>query len=186
MGKRADARPEISGKLLSMVKEAQATVGKAAKHVEVAPTRPQASPARVRASRLEPAAEDRPGPAPREASPAPMPHVGAESTTPAPMSIQSTPVKSPDVKRLRSECSESSGASLPSLPSFSSNSGGGVVHGLDSQTTLDMAEYFSQLRLSGPTLCRVRHVASKLCLIGTSKDPRISEVWQRTPCDTFP
>ena len=156
MGKRAEARPEISGKVLNMVKEAQAAVGKVPH--EAKPTRPQASPARVRVSCLSPE-DDGPGPAvpvvsevPQKESPAPKPHAGSEAATPVPMSIQSTPVKSPEVKRLRSECSESSRSSLPSLPSFSSKSGGGVVHGLDSQTTLDMAEYFSQMRLSGLTI----------------------------------
>ena len=161
MGKRADVRPEISGKLLNMVKEAQATLGKTPKHAEVSAPRPQASPARVREPCLKPqdgpvAAAPAPaaGEAPQAATPASMQGVVSGPGTPVPMSIQSTPVKSPEVKRLRSGSSASLSSepsmSLPSLPSFSGKSD--RLHGLDSQTTLDMAEYFSQLRLSGPTI----------------------------------
>ena len=49
MGKRAECRPDVSSKLLDMVKEAKATVGKAARF--------QASPARTRVADLQPAAE---------------------------------------------------------------------------------------------------------------------------------
>ena len=157
MGKRAVARPDISGRLLDMVKEAQATVGKTPKHAEVSASRPQASPARVREPCLKlqdgpEAAAPAAGEAPLAATP--MQNVASGPATPAPMSIQSTPVKSPEVKRLRSESSLSVSTeptpSLPSLPSFSGKSD--RLHGLDSQTTLDMAEYFSQLRLSGPNV----------------------------------
>ena len=141
MGKRAESRPEISGRLLDVVNEARAAVGKELKP-KPANTRPQASPARIR----KPAAADA-----AVTTAADAPGISTVQLTPAPMSVQSTPVKSPDFKKLRSGTSEcTSEMSLPSLPSFSGkSSSSGMQHGLDSQTTLDMAEYFSQMRVSG-------------------------------------
>ena len=57
------------------------------------------------------------------------------------------------------------------------------MHGLDSQTTLDMGEYFSQMRLSGLMSCNTAACATCLDLsfhVGPWQDHRILEVWQRT------
>ena len=137
MGKRAESRPEISDRLVAMVQDAKASLG-TAKNGE-ASVRPQASPARLRKA-----------PETTIATPAPEQKPTPAQSTPGPMSMQSTPVKSPDLKKLKSTISETSSSQLPSLPSFSSKSDASTkLHGLDSQTTLDMAEYFSQMRLSG-------------------------------------
>ena len=140
MGKRAEARPEISDRMRRLVDEAKLAVGEVSK-TSCAASRPQASPARAKhvGSLAECAPKQSPTATPAAASPVPM-------------SAKSTPVKSPDLKRFRSETSDGSSSStnLPSLPSFSGvDSGSQKIHGLDSQTTLDMAEYFSQLKISG-------------------------------------
>ena len=149
MGKRAEHRPEISQKLLGMVSEAKSMLGQctdanADLKAGKASPRPQATP--VRSSKVAALPEGEA--APVSGSPA-VPRQGLESPAAVPMSIQSTPVKSPDLKRLKSN--ETTCSTLPSLPSYSTSKSSGI-HGLDSKTTLDMQEYFSQMRLSGRML----------------------------------
>ena len=133
--KRAESRPEISDRLMDMVKDAKASLGTAKPTEASEHVRPQASPARLRKAPQTIVEQPKQTPA---------------QSTPGPASMQSTPVKSPDLKKLKSTISETSSSQLPSLPSFSSKSDASTkLHGLDSQTMLDMADYFSQMRLSG-------------------------------------
>ena len=75
MGKRGESRPEISGKVLDVVAAARAALGKPVPKAE--PPRPLATPARSDAA------------------------IAGPQASPPPMSVQSTPVKSPDMKRMK-------------------------------------------------------------------------------------
>ena len=71
----------------------------------------------------------------------------------SPMSVASTPIKSPELKRLRSVASEggSSSGTIPSLPSFSAstNDDDEKVHRLDTATTISLGTYMKNLAIEG-------------------------------------
>ena len=137
MGKRGESRPEISKGVQDAVLQARAALGKA----KPAPARPLATP--TRASGAPPQPDD------TEAVSTPVAKTG---TNASPMSVQSTPVKSPDLKRYRSVDSNASdhSSSVPPLPSFTSDRSS-LPRNPDSSTTLGLTDYFmSTLNLEGP------------------------------------
>ena len=107
MGKRAEARPDISSKLLGMVSEVKAMMGKDGKQdpkTSKASPRPQATP--VRSSKatalLDGDSQGEGADATAKTQTKPEPQAANASPAAVPMSLQSTPVKSPDLKRLKS------------------------------------------------------------------------------------
>ena len=138
MRKRPEAsKPQISDKTLAIIQQARAC------HHKPAP-KPMATPARS-ATPL-PVAE---GTVEAPSTPAQLP---GESQAATPMSTQtvgSSPVKSPEVKRLKSECSLSA-SEVPSLPSFKESVEPAALHHSDSATTLSLTEYYmNKMRISG-------------------------------------
>ena len=130
MGKRGDARPDVSDKILDQVAAARAALGKARPQ----PKRPQATPARSTTS--GPTTLDAPATSASQASP---------------MSTKSTPLRSPDLKRLKSVDTEGSFQSIPSLPSYlTTKSGSG--HNPDSSSTLGLSQ-LGRLNLGGLNQC---------------------------------
>ena len=125
MGKRAECRPDISGKVLDLVAEARAALGKAPQPKPA--SRPLATPVR------------------------------SEAAAPSPMSMQSTPMRSPDLKRMKhveeasqtqSVVNEMSNA-VPPLPSFAASSpNSSALRNPDSCTTLGLSE-LAKLSLGG-------------------------------------
>ncbi|CAE7484617.1 unnamed protein product [Symbiodinium sp. CCMP2592] len=74
----------------------------------------------------------------------------ADNPKPSPMSIASTPMKSPVSKKLKGSIgsTESLASSVPSLPSFSGSSASDRrPHHSDSATTLSLGGYFQSMRL---------------------------------------
>ena len=118
MGKRAETRPEVSTKYLNLVAEARAALGKAQPSK---PSRPQPSPARASASASVSRGNIMETPPPADAPEAPM-------------SIDSTPLKSPQLKRMKSV-----EGVIPPLPSQPSKLIDG--HHPDSSSTLGYSEY---------------------------------------------
>ena len=125
MGKRGECRPDISGKVLDVVAEARAALGKAQPKPA---TRPLATPVR------------------------------SEAAAPSPMSsVQSTPLKSPALKRMKhvEEASQTQSVekeasnAVPPLPSFASSSpNSNELRNPDSSTTLGLSE-LARLSLGG-------------------------------------
>ena len=151
MGKRGETRPDISKDVQDAVLRARAALGKA----KPAPARPLATP--TRASGAPPIPDT-------EAVSTPAQKTGTSGT---PMSVQSTPVKSPDLKKFRSvesigsdKSSESS--AVPPLPSFTSDRSS-LPRNPDSSTTLGLTDYFmSTLNLQGPNFeLRCRYMSLK-------------------------
>ena len=104
-----------------------------------APPRPQATPARAAST-----------PAPEPKTPEQAPNSTPSSRpppAPSPMSTSSTPLKSPDAKRLRGASTTSLGLSeVPSLPSFSGSGSSKPKHS-DSSTTISLNQYMAEMNL---------------------------------------
>ena len=152
MRKRPElAKPQVSDKTLAVIQQARACYNKPAPS-----PKPQATPAR--SATPPPAAEA------NLDVPAPPPATPAQPNQVTPMSVQtsaSTPLKSPEVKRRKSDSSLSA-SEVPSLPSFKTTveTTTNPRHS-DSATTLSLTEYYlNKMKLSGQILpCLLNAVA---------------------------
>ena len=127
MGKRHEAaKPAVSGKTWSIIEQARARCNKPAPSPS---PKPVATPTR---------SETRvPGVAATEPSTPANPPARCQVT---PMSTLTTPVKSPDLKRLKAASPSTS--EVPSLPSFKSAESNEHPRHSDSATTLSLTEYY--------------------------------------------
>ena len=128
MRKRQEARPAVSDRTMSVIEQARAKLNKASPGAPA--PKPLATPSRslTPPPRPEPKAGDTP------------PNVRTGDS--APTSVQtgaSTPLKSPDLKRLKPS-SELAG-SIPSMPSFQSGTSSENPRHSDTATTLSLSEY---------------------------------------------
>ena len=150
MRKRPEAgKLQVSDKTLAVIQRARAC------HNKPAPSlKPLATPARSLTP--PPVAEGSVHmPAASPATPAQTP--GQSQTTP--MSTQtalSTPLKSPNLKRHKSECSLAA-SEVPSLPSFKTAVGPTTnPHHSDSATTLSLTDYYlNKMKMSGQSFIHV-------------------------------
>ena len=167
MGKRGEVRPEVSDKVHNMVAQARQALGKP----KATPPRPQASPART-ASTM-PVASDEPASKPLE-----TPDRAPVAAEPTPMSLaskQSTPIKSPDLKRLKS-------AEIPAMPLYGSEKKVDELRTPDSCTTLDLADYQSRMNRAGLRNAVVHkpHLTYNSEAIKQDKIRKTSRMWFRT------
>ena len=153
MGKRGEARPQIGARVQDILAKVHAQHGRAPPPAFVSAPVAKPLPSPARAETPPPTLVGAPAsPSEKPLSPAPTKVVQPTST---PMSTSSTPIKSPDLKRLRSKDSDTSETkSLPPLPSpGSTTTDPSPDHDLrhaDTATTLSLQGYMAQLAISGP------------------------------------